>query len=100
MNDPVLSDLPLRFDPGGIPILDEVVEDRFFEELAADLKRQLLIDLEPMLQELVQAAFGASVRRVALELKHSFEQELSQALEQRLHALVEESVERACRSRA
>jgi len=86
----------LHLDTDGIPTLDDVVEDRLFDELAADIKAQLLTELEPLLQELVHRAFASSVRMVALDLKRSFEQELDKQLDARLRALVEESVLRAC----
>jgi hypothetical protein len=86
----------LRLNADGIPTLNDVVEDRHFDEFAADIKAQLLTELEPVLQDLVQRAFSASIRMVALELKHSFEQELDKQLEARLHSLVEETVLRAC----
>jgi hypothetical protein len=89
----------LRLDPDGIPILDEAIDERLLDDLVADLKAQLLTELEPMLQELVRGAFNRSVRLVALDLKHTFERELDRRIEERLRALVEDGVERACRER-
>jgi heme oxygenase len=87
----------LQLHSDDIPTLDDVVEDQDFDELAAHIKAQLLTELEPLLQEMVHRAFASSVRLVALNLKHAFEQELDKQLDDRLHALVEESVLRACR---
>ena len=80
----------------GIPILDEVIEDAVFDDLAANIKAHLLLDLEPHLQELVRRAFTDSVRMIALDLKHAFERELNKQLDTRLRGLVDECVQQAC----
>lgn len=80
----------------GIPILDEVVEDAIFDDLASDIKAHLLLDLEPHLQELIRRAFTDSVRMIALDLKHAFERELNKQLDTRLRGLVDECVQKAC----
>jgi hypothetical protein len=86
---------PLRLDEQGVPILDEVVEDDDLDRLAAEIKEQLLAELQPQLRTLVRSVFTNAVKVVALELKRNFEQQLDQTLERRLRVLVEQAVERA-----
>ena len=87
----------LRLDENGIPILDEVVEPPPLDGLAGAIKTQLLAELEPRLLELVNHAMTESIKAGALELKRSFEQQLQRDLDIRIHELVEQAVERACR---
>jgi len=87
----------LRLDENGVPILDEVVEPPPLDDLAAAIKAQLLAELEPQLLNMVHNAMTESIKAGALELKRSFEQHLDRALEIRVHELVEQAVERACR---
>ena len=56
-----------------------------------------LEELEPRLLELVNGAMTESIKAGALELKRSFEQQLHRNLDIRIHELVEQAVERACR---
>ncbi|KOR33432.1 hypothetical protein TI05_01080 [Achromatium sp. WMS3] len=86
---------PLAADADGIPVLDQVVEDTAFDTLADDLKAHILLELEPLLQNIVQKAFTDSVRLVALDLKHAFERELSTQLDTHLRTLVEQIVQQA-----
>ena len=87
----------LRLDENGVPILDEVVEPPPLDDMAAAIKAQLLAELEPQLLNMVHNAMTESIKAGALELKRSFEQHLDRALEIRVHELVEQAVERACR---
>ena len=87
----------LRLDENGIPILDEVVEPPPLDDLAGAIKTQLLAELEPQLLEMVNNAMTESIKAGALELKRSFEQQLERTLDVRVHELVEQAVERACR---
>lgn len=80
----------------GIPILDAVVENTVFDALAADLTAQILIDMEPQLQDMVRHAFTDTVRMVALDLKRTLEREFNKQLEARLHTIVADIVQRAC----
>jgi hypothetical protein len=80
----------------GIPILDEVVENEVFDALAADLKAHLLIELEPLLQDMVRRAFTDSVRLVALDLKHAFEREFNTQVDTQLRTFIEQTVQQAC----
>jgi hypothetical protein len=96
--DPLPEEAPgriLRLDEDGLPILDDVVGELAEEDVIARLKAELMTDLEPRLQAIVRAAFAASVKVVALELKRTFERELDEALEARLQELVAECVDRA-----
>lgn len=92
----VANAYPIALGEDGIPILNEVVEDTAFDDLAADIEAQLLQDLEPHLQDLVRRAFTDTIRMVALDLKHGFERELNKQLDARLRNLVSECVRRAC----
>ena len=87
----------LRLDENGIPILDEVVEPPPLDDMAGAIKTQLLSELQPQLLELVNNAMTESIKAGALELKRSFEQQLQRDLDNRIHELVEQAVERACR---
>jgi hypothetical protein len=87
----------LRLDENGIPILEEVLEPPPLDDLAAAIKAQLLAELEPQLLNMVHNAMTESIKAGALELKRSFEQHLDRSLEIRVHELVEQAVERACR---
>ena len=87
----------LRLDENGVPILDEVVEPPPLDDMAAAIKAQLLAELEPQMLNMVHNAMTESIKAGALELKRSFEQHLDRALEIRVHELVEQAVERACR---
>jgi hypothetical protein len=87
---------PLTANADGIPVLEEVVENEEFDALAEDLKAHLLLELEPLLQDIARRAFTDSVRLVALDLKHAFEREFSTQLDINLRTLVEQSVRQAC----
>lgn len=87
---------PISLGTDGIPILNEVVEDAIFDDLAADIRAHLLLDLEPHLQDLVRRAFTDSVRMIALDLKHAFERELNKQLDNHLRGLVDDCVQKAC----
>jgi hypothetical protein len=87
----------LRLDENGVPILDEVVEPPPPDDLAAAIKAQLLAELEPHLLHILHGAMTESIKAGALELKRSFEHQLDRNLEIRVHELVEQAVERACR---
>lgn len=78
---PALTGEAVRVDETGLPILDqEVTLDPALEALAAQLRQEL--------QLLAQEAFTATVKQVALDLKHSFEQRLEQALEERMEEIL------------
>jgi len=89
----------LRLDENGIPILDEVVEPPPLDDVAETIKAQLLAELEPQLLQMVQNAMTDSIKAGALELKRSFEQQVSRNLELQVHEMVEQAVERACQPR-
>lgn len=91
-----INNFPIKLGDDGIPILEEVVEDAVFDDLAADIEARLVLDLEPHLQDLVRRAFTDTIRLVALDLKHAFERELNKQLDLRLRSLVSECVQRAC----
>jgi hypothetical protein len=86
---------PLHLDEQGVPILEDVVDDTFLDQLAEEIKQALLTELEPQLHSMVRSAFATSVKAVALELKHTFEQKLDETMKARLRVLVEQAVERA-----
>ena len=88
---------PLLLYEDGLPILDEVVDESSLDELATIIKAQLLAELEPRLQALARQALTESVKDIALQLKHAFEQQLDKALQERLQELVEQSVDKACK---
>ena len=87
----------LRLDPDGVPILDEVVEALPLDEIAMSIKTQLLAELQPQVRGLVEQAMTESIKACALEFKHAFERQLDEKLNLQLQALVEQTVERACR---
>lgn len=78
----------IRVDDGGVPILeDEVQVDGALDILVQELRQEL--------PALVQDAFVAAVKQVALDLKHNFEQRLAQLLDERLDELVTAAMNKA-----
>ena len=89
------TNLPMRLDDNGIPILDEVVEEVVGETPEEKLKALLMEELEPRIQALAHATFVHTVKTVALEMKRSFEQEFDNSLQEQLSELVDRAVAEA-----
>ncbi len=92
---PILEEVVDEVPETAIPTLDDVVEDTPELHRSEALKAQLLVELEPQLQHLVQNAFIETVKIVALQMKHDFEQELDMALRTQLSDMVDQAVEKA-----
>ncbi len=92
---PILEEVMDEVPETAIPTLDDVVEDSPELHRSEALKAQLLAELEPQLQHLVQNAFIETVKIVALQMKHNFEQELGLALRTQLADMVDQAVEKA-----
>ena len=96
MNIESNSSVELHLDGDGLPILDEVIEESDMEELAADIKAQLMAELKPQIEDIAVTAMTEAIKAGALELKHSFESRFGATLERRVGELVEQAVDRAC----
>lgn len=96
---PVLDEVVHPMTDGDIPTLEEVLEENSELQRTESLKSQLLEELEPRLREMVQLAFIETVKVVALQMKHDFEQELDAALQTKLADLVDRAVDQAIEAR-
>ncbi len=95
---PILEEVMNEIPETVIPTLDDVVEDSPELHGGEALKVQLLAELEPQLQHLVQNAFIETVKIVALQMKHNFEQELDMALRTQLADMVDQAVEKTMKA--